>query len=256
MGDVLLARDWRYICDSIYRINVTESVEELEKEALECLVSILHCTQGTFFVVKEGTKGSSLQFERPVDVGMRARYFDAFLGGGYGNDPYFAGAGAINKTETFRDSDLMPEEYRVQTRIYQDIYAKQGIHYGLRSYLVHNGTIIGNISMFNTKERGDFSHKDVTVLDTLAPHIALKLHDLLERERSEKGFDSVQADMGRRFGLTAREMEVTSCVLAGLSDAQIASRLNVSLSTVKKHLHNIYRKAGVGSRAQLAALVR
>ena len=30
MGEVLFDRDWRFICDSIYRANATESVEDLE----------------------------------------------------------------------------------------------------------------------------------------------------------------------------------------------------------------------------------
>jgi DNA-binding CsgD family transcriptional regulator len=42
---------------------------------------------------------------------------------------------------------------------------------------------------------------------------------------------------------------VLRLVAAGLSDAEAARRLFVSVRTVKAHLRSIYRKVGVSSRA-------
>ena len=50
-------------------------------------------------------------------------------------------------------------------------------------------------------------------------------------------------------GLTAREVEVLGLVAAGLTDAQVAERLVISLRTVNSHLTSIYNKLGVSSRA-------
>ncbi|MBX0329469.1 LuxR C-terminal-related transcriptional regulator [Oscillochloris sp. ZM17-4] len=50
--------------------------------------------------------------------------------------------------------------------------------------------------------------------------------------------------------LTARELEVLALVAAGLSNQDIADRLIVGLSTVKKHINNIYGKLDVLSRTQ------
>jgi DNA-binding NarL/FixJ family response regulator len=50
-------------------------------------------------------------------------------------------------------------------------------------------------------------------------------------------------------GLTAREVDVLRLVAAGLTDAEAAERLFVSVRTVDAHLRSIYRKAGVRSRA-------
>ncbi len=49
--------------------------------------------------------------------------------------------------------------------------------------------------------------------------------------------------------LTAREMEVLRLLARGLSNAQIAEELVVSLLTVKAHLRSIYSKLGVTSRS-------
>ncbi|MCQ8836246.1 response regulator transcription factor [Streptomyces malaysiensis] len=48
--------------------------------------------------------------------------------------------------------------------------------------------------------------------------------------------------------LSSRELEVIELVAAGLSNAQIASRLYISEGTVKRHLSNTYLKLDVRSR--------
>ena len=50
-------------------------------------------------------------------------------------------------------------------------------------------------------------------------------------------------------GLTPRELEVLRLVAEGLTDAQVAERLVLSLRTVHSHLRSIYRKLGVRSRS-------
>ncbi len=50
-------------------------------------------------------------------------------------------------------------------------------------------------------------------------------------------------------GLTAREVEVLSLVAEGLTDAQVAEKLFISLRTVNAHLRSIYAKLGVGTRS-------
>lgn len=52
-------------------------------------------------------------------------------------------------------------------------------------------------------------------------------------------------------GLSKREQEVLACALRGLDVRNIASELVISPGTVKAHLHRIYVKCGVNSRADL-----
>lgn len=49
--------------------------------------------------------------------------------------------------------------------------------------------------------------------------------------------------------LSSREREIVSLVGAGLSNAQIASRLFLSVNTLKSYIRSAYRKMGVETRA-------
>jgi len=50
-------------------------------------------------------------------------------------------------------------------------------------------------------------------------------------------------------GLTAREVEVLRLLASGLTSAQIAEKLYITLLTVNTHIRSIYNKLGVTSRS-------
>jgi DNA-binding CsgD family transcriptional regulator len=55
--------------------------------------------------------------------------------------------------------------------------------------------------------------------------------------------------------LTANELQIALLVAGGASNAEVAAALFVSRKTIEHHLTSIYRKLGLRSRTQLAALV-
>jgi two-component system, NarL family, nitrate/nitrite response regulator NarL len=56
----------------------------------------------------------------------------------------------------------------------------------------------------------------------------------------------------REFGLTPRELEIVTLVVAGYSNPEIAQRCTISEQTVKHHMSNIFDKLGVSNRLELA----
>ena len=53
--------------------------------------------------------------------------------------------------------------------------------------------------------------------------------------------------------MTIREKQVMACIADGLSNKEIASRLNVATHTVKSHVHNILEKLALHTRLEVAA---
>ena len=58
-----------------------------------------------------------------------------------------------------------------------------------------------------------------------------------------------------RFDISKRERDVVRLLCKGYANKKIAEELHISLSTVKDHNHNIFRKLGVSSRTELVALL-
>jgi DNA-binding NarL/FixJ family response regulator len=67
------------------------------------------------------------------------------------------------------------------------------------------------------------------------------------------GLEEKLAARQRQESLSPRELAVLELVAAGHSNKEIAAALNLSLSTVKLHLQNIFSKLGAQDRTQATA---
>ena len=56
--------------------------------------------------------------------------------------------------------------------------------------------------------------------------------------------------------LTAREIEVLKLIEAGYSNQEIAGKLFISFTTVKRHISNIYTKLDAKNRTQAVAVAK
>lgn len=59
-----------------------------------------------------------------------------------------------------------------------------------------------------------------------------------------------EAEGALEGSLSARQLEILLLVSRGLSNTQIAARLHLAETTIKRHLANVYEKMGVHSRAE------
>ena len=122
------------------------------------------------------------------------------------------------------------------------------------------------------RQRRDFSDQDVAdlavlqrviapalayraALDTAIVQLDRSVHDLPSERRGREGSarqDAVRS-LCRDFQPSRREAEVLCLVTAGWTDRQIARRLGITERTVRKHLTEVFDKAGVRGRAAVAA---
>ena len=78
---------------------------------------------------------------------------------------------------------------------------------------------------------------------------------LIERIRDEPGDDRGEAARLRLGVLTEREQEVALAVGRGLTNAEIARTLHLSVPTVKAHVSRLFDKLQVTNRVQIAICV-
>jgi len=93
----------------------------------------------------------------------------------------------------------------------------------------------------------------------VAPAVTRRLLERFARElpaRDGDGHGGGRAAAVRRAldGLSARETEVLTLIARGLSNAEIASELVVTETTVKSHVHHMLTKLGARDRVQLVVL--
>jgi DNA-binding NarL/FixJ family response regulator len=86
----------------------------------------------------------------------------------------------------------------------------------------------------------------------LSPSVTRALIDRLRRDGSG---DRVAAAERRLSGLTDRERDVALAVGRGLSNAEIAAELYLSVPTVKAHVSRLFEKLGATNRVQIAICV-
>ncbi|EBV7098425.1 LuxR family transcriptional regulator [Salmonella enterica subsp. enterica serovar Havana] len=89
-----------------------------------------------------------------------------------------------------------------------------------------------------------FSSEERLRAQAVQPLLGLAIHD------------SLQEDNNLTSILTAKEREIVGMVCEGASNKLIARQLNISLSTVKTHLRNIFAKTEVINRAELVSRTR
>jgi DNA-binding CsgD family transcriptional regulator len=81
----------------------------------------------------------------------------------------------------------------------------------------------------------------------LKSHAYLTAYDRMDEKQQE----TIILQTKMLDPLTEREQEVLQLILTGKSNKEIAAALFVTENTVKTHVHNIYSKYDVGSRAEL-----
>ena len=102
--------------------------------------------------------------------------------------------------------------------------------------------------------RATISLKQISSAGVARPHFLIEFENL----RAGAGLESevANARLPHLIRLTRREQQLARLVCDGRSNQEIADESSLSLETVKKHLHSVFRKLEVSSRSRLMALMR
>lgn len=152
-------------------------------------------------------------------------------------------------------SEIISRPRLEKTEFFNDFLARDGLHYGVNFYAFSGGRNLGDLRIWRSRQKEDFTRKEVALLDAIG---AAFTQALLKCTREEKLSGASDADLllrveraGEKALLTPRQREITAAILFGGSDRAIADDLCISLPTVRTHIQTIYQKLQVSSRTQL-----
>ncbi|MFF2142740.1 response regulator [Kitasatospora sp. NPDC101155] len=124
-----------------------------------------------------------------------------------------------------------------------DEYVYGALRAGAAGFLLKDLEADTLIEGIRTVARGD---------GMLAPSVTRRLIGVFARPERQVGPEARAAVAG----LTAREREVLACIGSGLSNGEIASRLEMAEATTKTHVSRILAKLRLRSRVQAAILAQ
>ncbi len=155
--------------------------------------------------------------------------------------------------QSLRLTDYVPRSRLEHTEWGRDFQPRAGIFHELSVNLGFEGIPVAAMAIHRSRQAGDFTRRDVAVLDVMIPHLAALLHSITVVESTCLSLDGLRSRFAG-FGLSERERDVAALVAGGLSNRHVARRLFISELTVKDHLKRIFRKLDIERRSQLAII--
>ncbi len=149
-----------------------------------------------------------------------------------------------------RETDLMPDEARVKTSIYKNWYEPFGLHYSLQMSIVFKDKFLGIITLYRTKEEGDFTDDEMFIMNLLQDHLNYRFYQNYTASFSPSHTYSI-SNLAAEYHLTNREVDVLKLLFEEMQSNEIAEKLCISTHTLKKHIQNLYRKFKVSTRWDL-----
>ena len=231
--ETLKEKEWITLNKVILEIYSIKTMEEFASHILKICRNLVPYDMG-YFLIYDETEAVREETGYSAAEGMDDELFSVYLKEYYAKDYLQYFISLFKESACYRDTDIMDERLRTKTEIFCHFMEPNGIPYGAGCVLWKGNQMLGVLNFFRSETLGDFTDKEMFILNLLQDHLAEKMVRFADR-----------------MGLTARERESFTLLMDGKSNQEIADDLSISLSTVKKHVVNIFDKCHVGSRSQL-----
>lgn len=150
-------------------------------------------------------------------------------------------------------TQVMPQREFMRSEIYNDFARQEDAHWGMWLHVDVPGQGSSDLRFTRGKSQPDFGANEIALLTLIRPAFRAALSPPVVG-RSSDAPSARPADPA--IGLTPRESTIAHFVAEGLPDKAIAELVGISLTTVRTHLRQVFRKVQVTSRVQLARRLR
>lgn len=258
-GNILSDREWEFLLQIAYRIGLCNSYESFADTLLNQLRAIIPYQKGICFCIRR--KNGSCTLDHPRVLCPTGPDFDekVYMNGNYRSvwtEYVFSPWSSV-----VRQSDANKDNTWESSRLYQEIWKSQGLHYGLHAILIYDDHPLCLVALLRLKKDFDFTERELYILNSLKNLLALKLFQIIfPTDQQQLPTDPTATSRifiaAERFGLTKRETEIVRLLCLGKRSEEISGSLFICNSTLRKHIYNIYCKTHVNSRVQLVNLFK
>jgi DNA-binding CsgD family transcriptional regulator len=156
----------------------------------------------------------------------------------------------------YRFSDVVSRTELHELEIYQRVYGVIGVEHQI-AFTLESGEDHRILAIHLSRRKRDFSDRERDLVNAARPFLIQAYRNAIRYTRAlEAGTDPTppSLDALAELGLTRRQAEALQLLASGASEHEIAARLGISVRTAQKHLEHCYRRLGVKSRSEAAAI--
>ena len=239
-----------FLNNLIYGIYNVEDFEHMKRQFLESLRTLIMFECGSIIMAEEseraGLSDEAITIpERYREVEQKFNLMEDY--------DYSRWHLQSAQSSILRTTDLMSDAEREKTAIYKRCFEPYNLHYSVDISIMYKGRLLGLIALYRQKAQGDFSDREVFILQLLTEHLNARFYSETAGGSQYLEDRSLQKS-ALKYGLSERETEIVSMISSGMSNEEISEKLSIAPNTLKKHLQHIYSKTEIHSRNRLTAL--
>lgn len=184
MENTLKETEWLTINKVLLEMYDITDIDQFTERVLKTYRMLIPYTKGYFIVFNEA---GGIESEKSSFIEMEPGVYEEYLDSYYEKDYMKYTFELSEHTITYRDTDIMEESLRQKTEFYQGFLKPNHIPFGAGILLRRYGKPIGIVNFFRSELLGDFSDKDMFILEVLKGHLSHKLAGLLNGTKQAAG---------------------------------------------------------------------
>ena len=153
-----------------------------------------------------------------------------------------------------RVCDVIPQKTLTRAPFFDSFLRPAGLYWGLNLFAVDNAVDLGDLRVWRSRARGNFTDEEVGMARILYPAITAALRRCIapgSRRAPVSTRSSSVAWLQELHGLSPRQAAVVSLVGEGHADKEVARRLGIGFTTTRTHLKEGLRRLGLNNRKEL-----
>ena len=248
---MLKSTEWNTINNILLELYTVTDLDALTIKILKVLRMLIPYSHGYFLILDEKKK---ILEKHTCFVGYDKEIAAQYIQSYYEKDYLQFVYDIAGQTMAYKDTELLEKDARENTEFYKNYLKPNNMVYGCGIILMKNRKLMGILNFFRGEELGDFTEENMEILNVLMKHFENLIYNAIMYLSNCRSRETDYDRIKQMYRLTGREVELAKLIKEGMSNQEISDRFCVSLSTVKKHVYNLYGKTGVNSRIQLLNL--